>query len=253
MKAYLWSEDQSSLIKVKQDIPKLTGSAIVLDWHQVLDTDRQTSRNVQWVGPDGQIPWRHRATLLELGHLCRESVRVVHLLICSHIETSSRNLENVIHATEQSGLPVQLVLITTQRTGPQGKLAALRAAISGSFCLFDDNTEIIEEFTGASRPIAQVLRPRARRSTLLPNNCIGWSISSEPLHSIAKQFVKYFSRSSACFCLAAVRLRQRLGRSTVLRSFRGILLFANLQGLGILLSTAVIHMLCFSQTITTNW
>jgi hypothetical protein len=39
----------------------------------------------------------------------------------------------------------------------------------------------------------------------------------------------------------------------VLRSFRGILLFANLQGLGILLSTAVIHMLCFSQTITTNW
>ena len=36
-------------------------------------------------------------------------------------------------------------------------------------------------------------------------------------------------------CLAAVRLHQRLGRSTVLRSFIGILLFASLQGLGILL------------------
>ena len=197
VKAYLWSADQSSLIKVEQDIAKLTGSAVVLDWHHVLDTDRQSSRNVQWVGPDGQIPWRHRATLLELSHLCREFARPVHLVICSHIETSSKNLENVIHATEQSGLPVQLVLITTKRTGPQGKLAALRSAISGDFCLFDDNTEIIEEFVEASRPIAQFLKPRARRSTLLPDNCIGWSISSDPLYSTAKRFVKYFSRSSA--------------------------------------------------------
>ena len=118
-------------------------------------------------------------------------------MICSHIESSSRSLENVIRATEQSGLPLQLVLITAQRTGPKGKLAALRSVISGKFCLFDDNSEIIEEFTEASRPIAQVLRPRARRSHLLPKECIGWSISSEPLLSTAKQFVHDFSRSSA--------------------------------------------------------
>jgi len=103
----------------------------------------------------------------------------------------------VIRATEQSGLPVQLVLITTQRTGPKGKLAALHSVISGKFCLSDDNSEIIEEFTEASRPIAQVLKPRARRSHLLPKECIGWSISSEPLLSTAKQFVNDFSRSSA--------------------------------------------------------
>ena len=40
VEAYLWSADQSSLIKVDQDIAKLTGSAVVFDWHQVLGTDR---------------------------------------------------------------------------------------------------------------------------------------------------------------------------------------------------------------------
>ena len=146
---------------------------------------------------DGQIPHRHKATLTELSHLRQQSERPLHLLICSHIENSYRNLENVIHATEQSGLPVQMVLATTERTGPKGKLAAPRSVISGKFCLFDDNSEIIEEFTEASRPIAQVLKPRARRSNLLPKECIGWSISSEPLLSTAKQFVNDFSRSSA--------------------------------------------------------
>ena len=47
VKSYLWSADQTSLIQVEQDIPKLAGSAIVLDWHQVLGTDRSSSRNTQ--------------------------------------------------------------------------------------------------------------------------------------------------------------------------------------------------------------
>ena len=47
VKSYLWSADQTSLIKVEQDIPKLPGSAIVLDWHQVLDTDRLTTRRTE--------------------------------------------------------------------------------------------------------------------------------------------------------------------------------------------------------------
>jgi hypothetical protein len=34
------SQDQRSLVKVEEDIARLPGSAIVLDWHQVLDTDR---------------------------------------------------------------------------------------------------------------------------------------------------------------------------------------------------------------------
>ena len=67
----LWSADQTSLIQVKQDIPKFAGSAIVLDWHQVLGTDRISSRNAQWVDTDGQIPHRHKATLTELSHLCQ--------------------------------------------------------------------------------------------------------------------------------------------------------------------------------------
>ena len=57
-------------------------------------------------------------------------------MICSHIESSSRDLENLVRSTEQSGLLVQLVLITTERAGPKGKLAALRSVISGNFFLF---------------------------------------------------------------------------------------------------------------------
>ena len=177
VKSYLWSADQTSLIKVEQDIPKLPGSAIVLDWHQVLDTDRLTTRRTEGVDTDGQIPHRHMATLTELSHLCQQSERRIHLVICNYLVSPFRNLEKVIHATGQSGLPVQLVLITTQRTGPKGKLAALRSVISGKFCLFDDNLEIIQEFSEASRPIAQVLKPRAHRSNLLSNilrqECIG--------------------------------------------------------------------------------
>ena len=197
VKSHLWSQDQTSLVKVEEDIPKLPGSAIVLDWHQVVGTDRITSRHTEWVDTGWQIPQRHRATLTELSHLCQQSERPIHLVICSHIESSSRSLENVIHATEQSGLPVQLVLITTQRTGPKGKLAALCSVISGKFCFFEDSLEITQEFSEASRPIAQVLKPRTRRSHLLRQECIGWSISSEALLSTAKQFMRYFSRSSA--------------------------------------------------------
>ena len=98
-----------------------------------------SARAVHRIGEDGQIPWRHKKTPLELNHLRRESDLPIDLVICSHIEASSKNLENLIHATEQSGLPIQLVLVTVQRTGPQGKLASLKSAISGKFCLFDDN------------------------------------------------------------------------------------------------------------------
>ena len=152
----MWSADQSSLIKAEQNIAKRTGSALGLDWHRVLDTDRPSFRNVHRVGQDGQILWRHRATLLELSHLVRESARPIHLVICSHIEASSKNPENVSSSTEQSGLPVQLALITTQRAGLRSKLAALRVGIAGEFCLFDDNSQIIEEMVHASRLIAQV-------------------------------------------------------------------------------------------------
>ena len=63
VKSFLWSADQTFLIKVEQDIPKLPGSAIVLDWHQVLDTDRIKTRRAERVDADGQIPHRHKATL----------------------------------------------------------------------------------------------------------------------------------------------------------------------------------------------
>lgn len=118
----MWSADQSSLIKAEQNLAKLTGSALGLDWHRVLDTDRQSFGNAHRVGQDGQILWRHSATLLELSHLVRESARPIHLVICSHIEASSKNPENVSSSTEQSGLPVQLVLIATQRAGLRSKL-----------------------------------------------------------------------------------------------------------------------------------
>jgi hypothetical protein len=120
VKAYLWSQDQRSLVKVEEDIAKLPGLAVVLDSHQVLDTDGTTKWRAEWIDADGQIPHRHKATLTELSHLCHLSERPVHLVICCHIVSSSRNLENLIHSTGQSGLPAQLVLITTERAGPQG-------------------------------------------------------------------------------------------------------------------------------------
>ena len=73
MKAYLWSQDQPSLVKAEEDIGKLPGSAIVLDWHQVLDTDRITKWRAEWIDADGQIPHRQKATLTELSHLCQLS------------------------------------------------------------------------------------------------------------------------------------------------------------------------------------
>ena len=63
VKSFLWSADQTFLIKVEQDIPKFPGFAIVLDWHQVLDTDRIKIRRTERVDADGQIPHRHKATL----------------------------------------------------------------------------------------------------------------------------------------------------------------------------------------------
>ena len=121
VKAYLWSQDQRSLVKVEEDIAKLPGLAVVLDSHQVLDTDGTTKWRAEWIDADGQIPHRHKATLTELSHLCHLSERPVHLVICCHIGPSSRNLENLIHSTGQTGLPAQLVLITTERAGPQGR------------------------------------------------------------------------------------------------------------------------------------
>ena len=106
----------------------------------------------------------------------------------------------------------------------------------GIFCLFDDNLEIIQEFSEVNRHIALVWKPRARRSHLLRQECIGWSIFSEPLLSTAKRFVKYFLFLGAVpevpRCCKAASAPQREYRAP---DFIGILLCVGMQGLGILL------------------
>eukprot|EP00435_Cladocopium_sp_Y103_P033518 s1070_g8.t1 len=136
VKAYLWAPNQQTLVRVEGDLPKLRGSAIVYDWHQVLDTDRISKWRTEWVDDSGTVPHRHQGTLLEISHLCQQSERPVSIVICSHIESSSKNLERLIYATEQSRLPVSLVLVTDNRTGVRGKYQALKAVVKGFFLSF---------------------------------------------------------------------------------------------------------------------
>eukprot|EP00435_Cladocopium_sp_Y103_P057976 s552_g20.t1 len=196
VKAFLWSPDQHSLVRVEGELPKLQGSAIVYDWHQVLDTDHISKWRTEWVDDSGTVPHRHQGILLAVSHLCQPSERPVSIVICSHIEKSSGNLDRLIYVLEQSRLPVSLVLVIDNRTGERGKYQTLKLVVKGNFCVFDDNHQIIEDFHQESRVFFQVLKNRPQRSRLLREDCVGWSISSEPLLSRAKNFVRHVSRQS---------------------------------------------------------
>ena len=105
---------------------------------QVLDVDRHSKFKVDRID-DGFLPHRHLETLTSLHHRCSQSKVPIHIIICSHVERSEKNLQALLDCAERSRLPVSLILVTVERTGVQGKFAAIRDAVKGQFCLFDDN------------------------------------------------------------------------------------------------------------------
>lgn len=194
VKAFVWY-NQEGLAQTENQLPKLKGRALAFDWHQVLDTDRESRWNVNRVQRGGRIPERHIQTLIDLKHYIQELDSPVDLIVCSHIHESETNLQNLLHSVYVSELPVSLILVTTERTGPAGKFEAIKAVSQGQFALFDDNEEIIADFVSKNTPCAQVRKPKSRVVQGIHPSAVDWSISSEKLKQVAKTFIRFHSRA----------------------------------------------------------
>ena len=178
------SVDKSSFVRIKQHL-------LVWDWRQVLDTDSEG------------IPPRHIESLHHLRSLAGRAGNTTKLIIGSHIERSQSNLENLLYLTELSNLPVCYILITEQRCGPAGKLAACQALSSGLAFIFDDNPEIVNNFWGSGQVAFQVRKPRAE--IVAPHQFYDWSCSSAHAIEKAETFIRTFSLAEDLSC-AYIRL-----------------------------------------------
>ena len=162
-----------------------TASIIVYEWHQVLDTDRHSRHYTERPTGDG-IPPRHIESLRFLREEINNAGNTAEIIICSHIERSQANLENLLYHTEISNLPVRDILITEQRYGEAGKLSACQALSSGLAFLYDDNPEVISEFWGSGQVAFQVRKPCAHRSLLRISSTTGLVLKPrllfEPFH-----------------------------------------------------------------------
>lgn len=118
--AFVWRE-QSRLGEFDLEQNRLAHfrdcPVIGLDYHQVLDVDRGSRWNADRVTDSGILPRRHRNTISELRDLIENLRSPVKIVLVRHIESSSRNRENLLTAVVNSGLSVDLVLITTTRIG----------------------------------------------------------------------------------------------------------------------------------------
>ena len=63
----------------------------------------------------------------------------VKIILVSHIEASQKNESNLLTAVQKRQLAVDLVVITRQRAGSDGKLAVLRSLPSSQLFIADDN------------------------------------------------------------------------------------------------------------------
>ena len=90
-----------------------TDPAMALDYHQVLDVDRSVNPPVAGHVLAGL---RLRQESERLGPSCR-----VKIIVLSHIHDSVVNERNLITAVQQSALSVDWVIVTLERTGPDGK------------------------------------------------------------------------------------------------------------------------------------
>ena len=200
VKVYIWDQevygtsDRRALREPDETIPCWPKAAVLaFDYHQVLDVDRSSRFRTDRIGQDLLLPPRHLETLAELRSLIEEGGGKQKLILCSHIERSENNLRNLLNVTQTSQAPFDAVLITSSRTGPAGKLAALKAiAPGGQYCLLDDNPEIAAEFSGERFPFVQIRKPR--QNLVVEQRHSDWSASGETAKDLARRFLTFNQR-----------------------------------------------------------
>ena len=123
------------------------GRVIAIDWHQVSDTWRLNRREAARADQDtGALPRQ----VIEFYNVVKQNLQSQdRLIILSHIERSERNRNFLLKSAEHCGLPVDLVVITSSRTGLGGKAAVLQALLGqrgiGRACILDDNLQVLTE------------------------------------------------------------------------------------------------------------
>ena len=123
------------------------GRVIAIDWHQVSDTWRLNRREAARADQDtGALPRQ----VIEFYNVVKQHLQSQdRLIILSHIERSERNRNFLLKSVEHCGLPVDLVVITSSRTGLGGKAAVLQALLGqrgiGRACILDDNLQVLTE------------------------------------------------------------------------------------------------------------
>ena len=189
--AYLWKE-KSFLKKVAGDLFHWGDTPLIaLDYHQVLHIDRGVKPPVE-VDEFGNLPPRHIQTVKHLRSVIEELKADVKIVIVSHIESSSRNERNLLTAVQQSLLPVDLVIVTRQRVGNQGKLAALKALTTSQFILADDNPSILQEIQEARQIALQIRKPKQR--AILEWDFVTWSLSESWVVDRLEKFIRHHSK-----------------------------------------------------------
>lgn len=196
VEAFAW-QDQSRVSEIDLTQSRLLFfgdvPVIGLDYHQVLDVDRHSRWSAVRVSESGVLPSRHRRTVTELRDHIERLKSPVKLILVSHIEASERNKRNLLTAVTNSGLSVDLVLITATRVGEGGKLDTLRRLTSGQIIFADDNWEILGELERSDNTIPlQVRKPSAQ--VVAPREHVCWSISEDWVVERFKTFIAFHAR-----------------------------------------------------------
>ena len=133
-----------------EENPTFPRFILFLDWHQVLD---RSSTEGSW---NATFPRDSVRFLKEIKDIAeRKWGSKDSLLICvvTHIETSSRNLQNVIDTCNniqdlRTGELITSIFVTRERCGVTGKLATIKS-FTRNFelpcAIVDDNKEVIQE------------------------------------------------------------------------------------------------------------
>ena len=192
--AYLW-KDRTNLKRVAGDLFHWGATPVIaFDYHQVLHVDRGVNPPDQ-VDEFGNLPPRHIRTLYHLREIIEELKSDVKLVIVSHIESSSKNERNLVTAVQTSLLPVDLTLVTRQRTGAEGKVSTLKALTFAQFILSDDNPTILQEVQEANQIALQIRKFRQR--AVLDWDFVTWSLSEDWVVKRFEQFIRYHSQQLA--------------------------------------------------------
>ena len=175
---------------------------LFLDYHQVLD--RGVSESASW---SHKIPGDNVSFLRRVKQSAervfgnRDSVLI---FVLSHIEASSRNLEGLLRACNDTKEIIeenliQALFVTREREGVTGKLATARKISRGfsiPICIVDDNVRVIAEFAGAQEHINPTIhcvhiklrrKPSAERAEVVRPFLAGCSEDLEKLFRHYKQ------------------------------------------------------------------